>query len=69
MSACERRRLRPSALGLHGLDWGRGALTPSGLALRVSADGFPNGKGSFLASPWARVEDGLLSLSLGIKSI
>lgn len=46
-----------------------GALTPSGLALRVSAAQFSNGKGFFLASSLARVEDGLLSLSSGIKSV
>lgn len=49
--------------------WGGVALTPSGLALRVSAARFPNGKGSFWASPWARVEDGLLSLSSGIECV
>lgn len=37
MSPREGRRLRPSALGLRGLASGEGAVTLSGLALRVSA--------------------------------
>ncbi|MEJ1282635.1 hypothetical protein NN561_013596 [Cricetulus griseus] len=61
------RRGGSGPLPLASTAWPRGALTPSGLVLRVSAAQSPTREGSFLPSPWAPFGDGVLSLSSGIK--